>query len=432
MSVKIAFATLGCKVNRADTSAIREALPDEVELVAFDQVADVYVINTCTVTATADRQSRQLVHRAHRRNPAAEVIVTGCLAELNPATLRELDGVAAVEPNTAKPRLASMLAARLGLPTLRSASPPRPEPRYRPQEMTRPPLKIQDGCDGCCTYCTVAAARGRPVSEPLDQVLADLHSLGRQGCPEVVFAGIDLGSYGLELDPPSSLAALLTRFLEERPVGRVRLSSIEILQLTDDLLERIKSGPGAICRHLHLPLQSGADPVLERMRRPYNAHTYASRVRAATAGIADLAVGADVIAGFPGETDEDHRRTLELLANLRLSYLHVFPFSVRPSTPAATMPHQVDGRVIRDRARALRALGEQLWRDFRTAQRGREVVVVVSTKLEQQRLTAFADQAIPVVLDGPARLMGTLARVELCELTAGGMVGRLVTEDVLQ
>ncbi|MFH2010561.1 MAG: tRNA (N(6)-L-threonylcarbamoyladenosine(37)-C(2))-methylthiotransferase MtaB [bacterium] len=431
--MKIAFATLGCKVNRADTTAIREALPDEVELVSFSQVADIYVINTCTVTATADRQSRQLVHRAHRRNPAAEVIVTGCLAELNPAPLRKLSGVVAVEPNAAKPRLAETIAARLGLHRLSWASiSGRPEPRYVPHEVTRQPLKIQDGCDGGCTYCTVAAARGRPVSEPPDHVLADLYSLGRQGCPEVVLAGIDLGSYGRDLKPPSSLAALLTRVRRERPVWRVRLSSIEILQLTDAVIEQLQRGSGAICRHLHLPLQSGADPVLARMRRPYDAETYASRVRAVKTRIPDLAIGVDVIAGFPGETDADHRCTLELLGDLRVSYLHVFPFSARPSTPAAALPHPVERRVIRDRARALRALGATLWRDFRRAQQGREVSVVVSARRRQQRLLAVSDQAIRVVLDGPARLPGTVARVELCELTTDGMAGRLVTEEVLQ
>jgi threonylcarbamoyladenosine tRNA methylthiotransferase MtaB len=431
MPVRVAFATLGCKVNRADTALIREGLPTGVELVAFGQPADVYVINTCTVTATADRQSRQLVHRAHRANPDAAVIVTGCLADQRPEEVQTLDGVVYVAGNAAKPMLAAEVARRFGL----TAAVGEPLPRYHPEEVTRPPLKIQDGCDGVCAYCAVAAARGRRASLDADRVLARLAALGRQGCAEVVLAGIDLGAWGRDLDPPGRLATLLERVRRKRPVQRVRLSSIEIRHLDDDVL-RVMASTSLICRHLHLPLQSGADPVLGRMRRSYDVSRYTERVRAAQAGPEGVVIGADVIAGFPGERDVDHRRTLGLLEELGVGYLHVFPFSPRPGTPAAGMSDQVPGPVVRRRARELRRLGEQLWRDCRRALQGRETTAVISTKRRGDRLTGFSDQAVPLVLDGDGLLQGRLVRVVLGELNEDGMeatvVDRLVDEHVLQ
>lgn len=415
MPVRVAFATLGCKVNRADTSLIRDRLPAEVEVVAFGQPADVYVINTCTVTATADRQSRQLVHRAHRANPEAAVIVTGCLADQRPQEVRTLDGVVYVAANAAKPVLAAEVARRVGLAVGSETL-----PRYRPEEVTRPPLKIQDGCDGVCTYCAVAAARGHPTSVDPDRVLRQLAGLGRQGCAEVVLAGIDLGAWGRDLDPPRRLAALLQRVRRERPVQRVRLSSIEILHLDDDLLG-VMADTSLICRHLHLPLQSGADPVLRRMQRPYDATYYAQRVRVAQANLEGVVIGADVIAGFPGERDEDHQRTMALLEELRVAYLHVFPFSPRPSTPAATLTDPTPGPVVRARARELRGLGQRLWRRRRQALQGRETTAVVSTKRLGERFMGFSDQAVPLVLDCDASFARRLVRVELGALTQDGM-----------
>jgi len=422
VSVRVAFATLGCKVNRADTSAIRDGLPAGVEVVAFEQPADVYVINTCTVTAAADRQSRQLVHRAHRANPSAAVIVTGCLADRRPEEVRAIDGVAHVASNAAKPLVAAEVARRAGLDP---AATKEILPRYRPEEMTRPPLKIQDGCDGRCAYCAVAAARGRPTSVDADRVFAQLFGLGRQGCAEVVLAGIDLGAWGRDLEPPRRLADLVRRVIRERPVRRVRLSSIEILHLDDDLVHTI-AGTSLICRHLHLPLQSGADPVLERMRRPYGAAVYADRVRSARADLGDVVIGADVISGFPGEREEDHLRTLAMVEELGLAYLHVFPFSPRPSTPAASLSGQVPGPVIRARARELREVGQRLWQRCRRALQGLETTAVISTKRLGGRFTGFSDQAVPLVTDCDASLAGRLVRVELGALTETGMEATVI------
>ena len=422
MALRIAFATLGCKVNRADTAALRDALPGEdFEVVDFTAPADVYVINTCTVTAVADRQSRQLVTRAHRRNPGARVIVTGCLAERAPEQVRDLPGVDLVVPNFDKPGIASRLRSRPATGTAPM--------RYDLHELTRPPLKIQDGCSGSCAYCAVAAVRGAPRSLAPDEVVARLGDLARAGCAEAVLAGIDLGAYGLDHAPPTRLAGLIRRLGAERPIHRVRLSSVEVHRLDAELIEALGQSAGVICRHLHLPLQSGADAVLRRMRRPYAFADYATAVRRAHAALPGLHVSADVIAGFPGETDDDHRETLDRIRTLGLAYLHVFPFSPRPGTPAATMPDPVPDRVVRDRARELRDLGAALWQARRTALVGQRLEAVVEGTRREGRLVAFADPGVAVRLDGPDAWMGQVIDVRVDGLDEDGVVGTRTEAD---
>lgn len=420
---RVSFATLGCKVNRSDTARLREGLPDAVEEVPFGEPADLVVINTCTVTGYADRESRQLIHRARRANPDAHIVVTGCLASRRPEQVR-LPGVIAVVDNAGKADLAARLAGWLDL-----APPGGGVARYRydPEVLTRPPLKIQDGCAGHCTYCAVAAARGHPRSLPPEAVREALAAFGRQGCPEVVLSGIDLGAYGLDLAPPASLAEVLASIRRERPLPRVRLSSIEVRHLGDDLLGEMEAAGPLVCRHLHLPLQSGADPVLRRMARTYPASQYAERVHAAAARLPGVSVGADVIAGFPGETDADHAATCALVEALPLSYLHVFPFSPRPGTPAATYPDPVPAPVIRERARALRGLSAAKWAAFRQTLVGRVLGgVVYARRTRAGRLTAFLDPGVVAHVEAPDALRGRLAQVEVTGLEGNDVTGRVV------
>ena len=420
---RVAFATLGCKVNRADTQRVREALPAGVQVVDFGEPADLVVINTCTVTGYADRESRQLIHRARRANPEARIVVTGCLADRRPEEVT-LPGVLAVVPNADKEALGARLARWLEIAP-RSDS--RPAVRYEPDRLTRPPLKIQDGCAGRCTYCAVAAARGAPRSLSPDAVLTALHDFGAQGCPEVVLSGIDLGAYGLDRVPPTGLAALLGRIRRERSVPRVRLSSIEIRHLGDDLLGEMRAAGPRVCRHLHLPLQSGADPVLEAMARPYRAVDYAARVRGAAEALPGVAVGADVIAGFPGETEADHAATRALIESLPIASLHVFPFSPRPGTPASTLPDRVPDGVIRARARELRELSAAKWEAYRRSLVGRRFDgVLYFRRTRQGRLTAFLDPGVAAHLEAPDALRGQLVRVEVTGLQGRDVAGRLV------
>jgi threonylcarbamoyladenosine tRNA methylthiotransferase MtaB len=425
---RVAFATLGCKVNRSDTHRLQEALGPGVRVVPFSQPADLYVINTCTVTGVADRESRQLVHRARRRNPEAPIVVTGCLADRDAAQVR-LPGVVAVVPNADKDTLPARLS---GLVDLAPGPPPAAgfagRYEYRPEQVTRPPLKIQDGCDGRCTYCAVAPARGHPRSLPLDEVLRALRAYGRQGCEEVVLAGIDLGSYGLDLEPTTNLATLLARFVRERPVARLRLSSMEVVRLDDRLLSTLAGAGEAVCPHLHLPLQSGAAPVLERMGRPYDPGTYAERIRAVHRALPGAAVGADVIAGFPGERPEDHAATLALVEELGLSYLHVFPFSPRPGTPAAGLPDAVPAPLIRRRAAELRERSAALFDAYRESRIGCETRAVVYFKRREGDPVAFCAEGLTVRLKGdPAHAPdGRLVNVILEARCSSGMEGRVV------
>lgn len=420
---RVAFVTLGCKVNRADTQRVREGLPDAVEVVPFGAPADLVVINTCTVTRYADRESRQLIHRARRANPDARIVVTGCLADRRPEQVR-LQGVLAVVDNAGKADLAVRVAGWLGLaPPVGGAA----RYRYDPEGLTRPPLKIQDGCAGHCTYCAVAAARGHPRSLSPGAVLDALAAFGRQGCPEVVLSGIDLGAYGLDLTPPSSLAAVLARIRHDRPLPRVRLSSIEVRHLGDDVLGEMEAAGPLVCRHLHLPLQSGADPVLRRMARPYRASQYAERVRAAAARLPGLSVGADVIAGFPGERDIDHAASCALIEALPLSYLHVFPFSPRDGTPAASFPDPVPAPLIRERARALRELSAVKWATFRQSLVGQIFGgVVYARRGLSGGLTAFLDPGVAAHVEAPDALRGRLVSVEVTGLEGSGVTGRVV------
>lgn len=424
---RVAFATLGCKVNRADTQRVMEALPEGVRRVPFDEVADVVVINTCTVTGTADRDSRQLIARAHRRSPAAAILVTGCLADLRPEEVAHREGVVEVVANRDKATLAARILARLpGGGVLREAA--GPTYQYRPWDATRPPLKIQDGCSGRCTYCTVAAARGAPRSLPPEEVLRALAIYGTQGCPEVVLAGIDLGSYGRDLSPPSSLGALLARVVAEDGLPQLRLSSLEVHQVDDALLLALAAARGRVCPHLHLPLQSGAEPVLARMGRPYDPAFFRGRVHGLREALPGVCLGADVIAGFPGEGEADHRTTLALLEELFPAYLHVFPYSPRPGTPAASFPDAVPLATRRARAAELRALSARLWLRFREAQVGRETTAVVLAQRRGGRLSAFTEHGIPVVLDGPDALVGRRIPLELIRVSEAGMEGRPLLE----
>lgn len=426
---RVAFATLGCKVNRADTQRVAEALPGWVRLVPFDERADLYVINTCTVTAVADRQSRQLIARAHRKNPSAPIVVTGCLAELRPEEVSQRAGVIEVVPNGGKPALVSRILDHLpGAPERRAPPDAAATYRYRPREVTRPPLKIQDGCGGECTYCTVAAARGAPLSVPPEEVLGALAAYGAQGCPEVVLAGIDLGSYGQDLSPPGSLAGLIVRAASLAGMPRLRLSSLEVHRVDDALVDTLAAYRHLVCPHLHLPLQSGADPVLARMRRPYDAALFRTRFEALRGAFEGACLGADVIAGFPGESDADHRATVAFVEEMAPAYLHVFPFSPRPGTPAARFGDVVPLAIRKARAAELRALSDRLWLRFREAHEGRETSAVVYFRRTQGRLTAFSEQGIPLVLDGPDDLMGRRVLLRLGQPTEDGMEGGLLLE----
>lgn len=414
----------GCRATQADAAAIEWQLRTSgCEPASDARTAEVVVFNTCTVTAAADLQARQAIAAAAKQNPGANIIVTGCYAQRAPEDLASLPGVAWVVGNSHKNEIAR-LARELGggarqkshangniVPLSALARGVRSEeadpislggPAAGSLEArtkiltgdifaldtvtlapiagnegghTRPTLKIQDGCNNRCVYCVIPFVRGKSRSLPPEQIITEVQRLVAAGACEIVLSGINLGSYGRELSPRVEFADLLRRILEETDLARLRVSSIEPMDVTRELVE-LAATNGRLAPHFHMPLQSGSDAVLAAMHRWYRASHYEQHVKLIHELLPDAAIGADVIAGFPGETQDDHRASCEFLARLPFSYLHVFSFSARPGTEGAQLPDQVAASEIRRRARELRSIGEKKRVEFRARQLGKQMRVL--------------------------------------------------------
>jgi len=369
--MRVYFHTFGCKANQYDTERMRqEAEGSGAVTVPGWREADVCVVNTCTVTNHADAEARRFVRRVHRENPSARLVVAGCSAALRPSDYAVLDGVEAVVPGTDAAAVVSAVRSvpgawgeRLVPLELRSAldridsEPVGAELLRERAGATRGWLKIQDGCDRRCSFCATRLARGRSRSRSLDEVVREARLLSRVH-PELVLTGIHIGHYGRDLDPPGALSALVARLLDEVPNVRLRLGSVEATEVDDLLVELLATSGGQLAPHLHMPLQSGADPVLRRMRRWHTRDAYRRRTLWVAERMPVLGLGADVITGFPGESEADHADTRALIEELPYTYLHVFPFSPRDGTAAAALHAQgpVPQRVAAERAGELRAI----------------------------------------------------------------------------
>lgn len=364
-----AFETLGCKVNQYETDAIARRMREAgFRIVSSREPADVYVINTCSVTSVAEAKSRKTVRRLARLNPSALVVVTGCDVEMAARVGRSLPEATLIVPNARKMDLVEeVLAASPALASaLRHAEPGsdavQPRQQGTPSGRTRATVKVQDGCDMFCSFCSVPYTRGAVRSRPLPEVLDEVRRLVAEGFKEIVVTGILVGSYGRDGLGPG-LAELMTEVANVPGVRRVRLSSIEPTHVTVQLLEAMAANP-RICPHLHLPLQSGDDAVLAAMNRPYTASDYLEICRRAASMLPGLAVTSDVLVGFPGETEAAHRNTLDVLREVGIARVHVFRYSRRPGTPAANSPDQVPEETKARRAREVAALGAELRRSF--------------------------------------------------------------------
>jgi threonylcarbamoyladenosine tRNA methylthiotransferase MtaB len=434
----VAFATLGCKLNQYDTAEMQALLEAEgFRTVPFEAPAQIYVVNTCTVTARADHSGRQAIHRAVARNPEAVIVVTGCYAQTNPAAIADIPGV----------DLVLGTPDRYGLPGLLGEVRKRVRPLVRVSDVfasrrvpaiplrqfvpgyTRAFVKVQDGCQHRCSFCIVPFARGASRSQPVGVVVEQVESLVAAGYREMVLTGVDLGHFGWDLAPRTSLAALVRRLLDVRGLGRLRLSSVLPAYFTEELIE-IVTAERRVCRHLHVPLQSGSDRVLRAMRRPYNARLYRALVERLAAAVPDLGLGTDVITGFPGETDEEFGATSALLAALPFTYLHVFSYSDRRGTEAArrAAPRVPAGEVRRRTAR-LRRLGAARQAAFRGAQIGRMLDVLVLEQRDRASgaLVGLTDNYLEVAFDGPDTLMRGFARVRASGL-AGDRLGGVLAD----
>jgi threonylcarbamoyladenosine tRNA methylthiotransferase MtaB len=397
--MRIAFTTLGCKINQYETDLMRrDVLSSGSTLVPFDAEADVYVINTCSVTAKSDYQCRQAIRSAVRRGQGAKVVVTGCYAETRPDEIKKIPGVDLIIGNRDKRRVGQFVNSLVPATCESSCQAPDDVRTLTvPGARTRGFLKIQDGCDNRCSYCIVPSARGGSRSVGPADVLQEFESLVHEGYPEIVLSGIHIGVYGLDLPPRSDLTNLLKMLLAKRGTARVRLSSIEPREITDGIIELLGSG---LCRHLHIPLQSGDGSILKAMGRDYSPAFYLNLLRRIADRVPGVALGADVMVGFPGEGEREFRNTFRLIEGSPLTHLHVFSFSPRPGTPAAEMIGQVPETVKKERNEKLRELGNRKNLDFRKKFLGLELEVVLEGKADAVRgcLNGLTDNYIRVTI----------------------------------
>jgi len=419
---KIAITTLGCKAKQYDSATMEEALQERgYQIVDFRTQADIYIVNTCTVTQKTDYQSRQLIRRAKKNNPQSKIIVTGCYAQIAPQVIARIPGVSLILGNAQKQQIADFITNNLGensplviVSDIKHETCFKDPPLHSFSRHTRAFLKIQDGCEAFCSYCIVPYVRGRYRSLVPDEVLKRLIMLSNAGFKEVVLSGIHLGAYGIDLNPPRPLLDLLQLIEQEKPVPRVRLSSLEPMDITNDLIDFLPTAK-TICPHLHLPLQSGDDEILKRMNRPYRSSDFKKLVEALVSTISHLCLGVDVIAGFPGEGDRHFLTTYKLLEELPISYFHVFPYSKREKTKAAAFPDQVASKIINNRSEELRKLGKSKREQFYSDYLGKRLKVLIEGKRDRQSnlLKGRSRNYIPVLLEGPDNLKNQEMEVEI-------------------
>jgi threonylcarbamoyladenosine tRNA methylthiotransferase MtaB len=376
--VKYAVVTFGCRVNQADSLGFEEELRRTGALAVSPAEADLVVVNTCSVTATADQGARQTIRRIARENPTARIVVTGCYATRRPDELEHLPGILRVIPNDAKPRMIHIVSGDRGLTTAdrfgdgEGSCGASIEPGVAGR--TAFTLRVQTGCAEPCSYCIIPSTRGVPRSLPLNAVLAEVDRIVGAGFKEIAITGVHLGSYGRDLTPPaSSLIELLLAIDEHcarlQPEVLFRVSSLEPMDCTPEVVDLLAASD-RFAHHFHLPLQHASDRVLASMRRPYTLAHYATLVDSIRACMPHASIGSDVIVGFPGETDDDFERLTTYLDESPLTHIHVFPYSDRPGTAASVMREKVPGGVIRERGRRMREIGQRLVKAFRDAQVG--------------------------------------------------------------
>ncbi|MBN2397902.1 MAG: tRNA (N(6)-L-threonylcarbamoyladenosine(37)-C(2))-methylthiotransferase MtaB [Deltaproteobacteria bacterium] len=435
--LKVAVATLGCKVNHYESAGIAEELEARgISVVPFTSPADLYIVNTCTVTAKTDFQSRQLVRRAHRTNPRAPIIVTGCYAQIAPQELATLPGVRMVAGTETKERLPEILQdvidgeLRINVSDITRKKTLSDLPVTRFPGQTRAYLKVQDGCNLFCSYCIIPYARGRSRSLPAEDVIRRVQALTEAGHREIILTGICLGAYGQDLPSPADLLALVKRIEKETDLERLRISSLNPTEISDEVIEHFCNSK-ILCRHLHLSLQSGDDRILGLMRRDYTTGEVADLVERLQAAIPGIAVGMDVITGFPGEGEEEFNNTLRFIENIRLAYLHVFPYSRRPGTTASSFPDQVVKPLKKERAAALRGIGNRKRIEFNGGFTGKMLSVLVEGTSDKETgwMKGFSDNYVPVLLpEGDPSLANRIVTITGDRMIREKVVGRVVTD----
>ncbi len=422
---KVAITTLGCKVNQYEATAITEMVKTAgYQVVSFDEPADIYIINTCTVTHLGDRKSRQLIRRAVRTNPDALVVVTGCYAQIAPDEILAIPGVDVVVGTAEKHNMLDILAAGKKGQRLKAVQDIRQVQEFEEiaavayTERTRAFLKVQEGCNHFCAYCIIPYARGPLRSRCPENALAEAKNLVSRGFKEIVLTGIHTGAYGKDLAGNMNLARLLRDMAQIPGLARLRLSSVEPMDFHQDLLDVFAQGP-PLCRHIHIPLQSGDDTVLQHMRRHYTTADFGHLVTDIRKRLPGVAITSDIIVGFPGETTEQFNNTLQFVQQLGFAGLHVFKYSPRQGTLAAEFPQQVAPEVKEERSKALMALGDKMAKEFAAQFVGTKQEVLAEEYFDQGKglYQGFTDNYLKVVFPGEEQLRGHLVSIaiESCE-----------------
>ncbi len=428
---KVSFYTLGCKLNFTETSTIARSLPaNEFEVVRAGAKADIYVINTCSVTDIADRKCRQAIKKFNHQSPDAVIAVMGCYAQLNSEEISSISGVDIVLGNNEKYDLASFLknAGKKELPEVHScdlSGKDRFFPSFSAGDRTRSFLKVQDGCDYKCSYCTIPLARGNSRNQDIASILREAEQIAREGTKEIVLTGVNIGDFGRTTG--ESLIDLLKQLIRVEGIERYRISSIEPNLITDEIIE-LAAGSIKILPHFHIPLQSGSDKVLGLMRRRYRREQFENRVMMIRKLMPLAGIGADVIVGFPGETDESFEDTYKFLENMPLSYLHVFNFSERPGTPAQKMPGKVPFRIREERSRSLINMSHNKHTEFCRINTRTTAEVLFEHTRSNGVISGFTGNYLRTEMLWDPALAGTIRRVLLTGVSGSGRMTCQLTD----
>jgi len=433
--MRVAITTLGCKVNQYDSAVIQGRLEaDRHSIVPFEEKADIYIINACTVTDRADWEARQLIRRAKRLSPQARVLVTGCYAQVSPQEVARVPDVNFVVGLNRLEDLVRFVRDTDGdHETKISVGNPRDETGVRVlgarglPNHTRAFLKIEEGCNYSCTYCIIPIARGRSRSVPEEEVLRQVHTLAQEGFKELVLTGIHLGGYGHDLKPKTDLVRLLERIADSRLIPRIRLSSLDPREVAYPLL-RLLAESDVLCPHLHICIQAGEDRILRKMRRNYDTSYYRDLIWRTRDMLPTASLGTDLIVGFPGETGEEFERSIAFLDSLPLTYFHVFPYSIRTGTVAAALPDQVPLQIKKERARRFRELGARKKKKFYRQFIGTQVPVLVEQAVDEVKglYKGYSKNYLPVLLHGKQVQVNHEMAVTLEGLEGGRLLGRAV------
>ncbi|MCC3145398.1 tRNA (N(6)-L-threonylcarbamoyladenosine(37)-C(2))-methylthiotransferase MtaB [Halanaerobium sp. Z-7514] len=422
MNKKAAFYTLGCKVNQYETEAIIDIfLDNDFEVVDFSDEADIYIINSCTVTNQAASKSRKIARRAKRSNNESLVAVVGCYSQAFPEEVSSISEIDFVMGSSDKAKIVKKVDKLLAGKEIENQIKDYQELKdYEELELkrltnrTRANIKIEDGCNQFCSYCIIPYARGPVRSREQKSILKEVKKMVEEGVKEIILTGTHLGAYGSEKNNTAALGELLQELSEVENLQRLRLSSIEGTEIDSKMID-LMAEKDIFCPHLHLPLQSGSNKILKAMQRPYTAEEFAKTVNKIRAKIPDIAITTDVIVGFPGETQKTFEQTLELVKELKFTKVHVFPFSAREGTPAYKMDNKVNGNIIKKYSKKLRELNQSLMKEYQAKFLGQSKKVLIEEERDQQTglLTGYTDNYLKVLLAGPDKIKNTLTEVEL-------------------